>query len=179
MILLSSGCVTQDHRLTIEAPDTEKPVSASGSYITEEGSHVPPEGYEIIDHFKITRRVSAPVVGKSENSLDLQPVINELLQEDGAEAVVNLQIFAEDYDEGNVRAVGALNVSGWFLTGMGVPLVIAGLADGYEENYYMVDMFAVMSLIGGGCLTASYILPNYSESAWIVGLEGDTVRRAP
>ena len=76
--------MTQDHRLTIESPDTEKPVSASGSYITEEGSHVPPEGYEIIDHFKITRRVSAPVVGKSQSSLDLQPVINELLQSESA-----------------------------------------------------------------------------------------------
>jgi hypothetical protein len=175
-LALSVSCVTQDHTLTISRPETEKPVSASAAFIDASGTHIQPEDYTVIDHFSFEKRVSAPVVGETRTEVDIYPELEGVITDDEADAVVNLQLYAKEHDNGNIRLITALNVAGWYLTGIGVPLVLGGLADGYEENYYMVDMFSIFSLVGGASLTASYIMMDRNESTWHIGFEGDTVR---
>jgi hypothetical protein len=177
VLLLLGACTTTDHRVTIEPPQTEKPVSASGSYVTADGRLVTPSGYRIVDHVAFTKVDTAPVAETTKNTMTIDSELEEVFTEYDADALVNLKVYAENYDPGNTSAVGANKIMGSMFLGFGLPFLIIGAADPMLGDIF-IPMGAVFSGVGGVQLGLAFVLPGMSESVWTIGFEGDAVREA-
>jgi hypothetical protein len=166
--------VTQDHRVVIDPPKTDKPVSASAYYYDTDGDFVAPEEYAIQDHFVILKEAEGPVEGETVSNVSIDDELAGIIANYDADALVNFQVYAEGYDPGNVGWVTFTRIFGWMMTGVGLPFLIWGLAD---DDDFMIPFGAGFTLSGGIPLVISYILPGTSSSKWKLGFEGDAVRR--
>jgi hypothetical protein len=167
VIVAVSGCVTQNHRATIDSINSSKPVSASAMYVTAEGGYVGPQEYEIVEHIEFTVDSIGSVTGDTENTISIDEEIGDAVARTDADAIVNFEFYAVEYDTGNLGYVIFTRIFGGMMAGVGFPLIFLE---------YTTDIGIGFTAVGGASLITSFILPSASESRWTLGFEGDAVR---
>jgi hypothetical protein len=161
-----SSCVTQNHRVEWRTPEIETPISASPYYLTPQNELVGPEEYRIVDHFSFTREAVGKVEGTTESEISIDEDLKKVIGSVEARAVVNLQVYAQGHDPGNLFPTVFTRIFGSMMLIFGGPFL---LIDGLQE----VGLY--LAAPGAVSLGISYILPANSESRWTIGFEGDLV----
>ena len=115
------------------------------------------------------------MAGESTSEITIDQDLTSIIEQYNADAIINLQIYVDNYDPGNTYVTGFLRIFGGASLILGVPILIWGLAEGDDE--FLIPFGAVFSTAGGVCLATSFLLPSASKSIWTIGFDGDAVKR--
>lgn len=184
--LASGGCLhgySANHAY-MEPLQTKYPVSATGHYL-ERGAIIAPEQYLPLKSFHLERTFQGKAFRQSVVSMELERDLDQIVERAGGDALTNVTIRANNYDEGGHRAVG-WNVLGWMCMFPGI--VVTGLTmldDGHHDAYFNEPGDYKYYAIGGGLIAlgvASFVagmVRREVPTQWEIAIDGEVVKRRP
>jgi hypothetical protein len=178
-LVLCVSCTTTNHTVFISETDLQTPVSASGFFVGPGSTVYGKDSYTVVEHFALDGRFENPSGAKGYMAMDLKKYLDPVIKRDKADAIVNLQIYAKQYDMGNMLGIGIMRnvgISAGVVAGL---FLLTGAFDDTGTSEGIIKMsdiglgFAIPAAIGLG---GSYLLEMFSKTAWTIGIEGDAVK---
>jgi hypothetical protein len=180
LVLAAFGCNHETTNIaTIRPLNTAYPVSASSSYVDDDGAIVDEQRYSVVRSFVVEKNADAPRHSTAETPISLKPDFDRIVAETGADAITRVTIEPDEYDVGSHdSAAGAKNLM--------YPLLVFGLAidagaliklgnDPHEGRWQGLLVFGAIVTGIGALLWGSSALDS-EPARWHFKIRGDAVK---
>jgi hypothetical protein len=177
--LVTAGCYTSANGVSIPPFETRFPVSASPSYLANDGSVVDTSQYHVVRRFSFQQWVSAPRHAQTITKLELGPKLDQIVSDAGGDAATNVRIRALEYDPGDHAPAASLKQIAWLSCIPAVfGLTIGGISyarDSDDRNGAIgLAVGGTAAIIGGlSLLLASFVT---APTQWHIEVSGAVVQ---